>query len=237
MRYLMLILALGDPLQETLDEARAAIVARQALSWQMPEKRPPKPPPNHDGEYPYAAKPLPKGAVEYHSDGYTQEIAVTNGYDRITAVPIRNMEAKWHGSGGLVGLKGWKSRKYRLIPEGKQVQTWIGTIQVKNSSGYFQPNRGILRRYPDGTEFHDILSNDRGEVFEHRLRKKVGGKWESSIEYHNEAARPKGYTGLKVSCASCHNEAGTGGYAVGLVPGGDGVLSDPLDWSLVRHSP
>ena len=176
---------------------------------------------------------LPKGAVEYQSDGHTQEIAVTNGYDRITPVPIANLEAKWHGSGGLVGIKGWQSRKYRLIPG--PVKTWVGEIQVLNSLGYYQANRGLKREYPDGTEFHDVLRNELGEVFEHRVRKKHDGQWESAVEYTNEAARPKGYTGLKVSCNSCHSEAGSGKYAAGLVPGGDTVLSDPLDWKLLRQ--
>lgn len=180
---------------------------------------------------------LPAGAVEYRSDGWTQEIAVTNGFDRITPVPISHLEAKWHGSGGLVGLRGWKSKKYRVIPEGKKVATWIDNIQVLNSSGYYQPNRGIKRAYPDGTEFHDILTNDTGEIFEHRVRKKENGQWESSVEYSDEKARPPGYRGLKVSCNSCHNEAGTGGYATGLVPGGDTVLSDPLDWGLIGMAP
>ena len=55
--------------------------------------------------------------------------------------------------------------------------------------------------------------------------KKVGGKWLSRTLYENAAARPKGYTGLTVSCASCHGKGdgasgpGTGGYAVGLTPG------------------
>jgi cytochrome c len=71
-------------------------------------------------------------------------------------------------------------------------------------------------------------------MFEHRVRSKDSGRWYSRIEYVDEAARPDGYTGLKVSCASCHSEAGTGKYNDGLVPGGDTVLSDPLDWSLVR---
>lgn len=177
---------------------------------------------------------LPPGAVEYHSDGFTQKVYETGGQSRIEPVPISL--AKWRASGGLEGIGGWKSQKYRLIPEGKKVRTSIGHVLVLLSNGRSrQSSRSLHRLYPPGTEFHDVLTNtSTGKVFEHRVRKKNDdGKWEALIEYHDEAARPAGYTGLKVSCASCHNEAGTGGYNAGLVPGGDTVLSDPLDWTLV----
>lgn len=250
--FLVLFLALSDPVKDAIAEARAIVQARQALTWKVmePEPLPPakepvlelppngaqvqKEPPKVEEEEPVIPPTLPKRAVEYVPSSLTQEIAVTNGFDRISPVPISHLEAKWHVSGGLLGIRGWRSRKYHVIPEGKYVEKFIGTIYVKNSFGSFQPNRGLMRRYPDGMEFHDVLSNDKGEVFEHRVRRKEDGKWESSIEYENVAARPPGYTGLKVTCASCHNQAGTGGYATGLVPGGDGVLSDPLDWSLLN---
>jgi hypothetical protein len=125
----------------------------------------------------------------------------------------------------MEGIKGWKSDLYRYVPY--EPDHWIGDISVLNSFNNFQKNRGHLRSYPDGTEFHDVLSKD-DVVFEHRIREKVNGKWESYVAYKNVDARPEGYTGLTQSCASCHEKAGTGGYAVGLVPGGDTVLSDPF---------
>lgn len=182
---------------------------------------------------------LPKGAVEYSRDGYTQAIAETwrgRWVDTIDKVPIGNVEAKWHVSGGMQGIRGWTSTKYRVLPEGKQVKTKIGNVPVWNGANY-QYNRGIVREYPDGTEFIDVLKNDQGVVFEYRVHRKENGKWLSSAEYSNEAARPKGYTGLKQTCASCHNEAGTGKYGAGLVPGGDHVISDPLDWRLINAQP
>lgn len=175
----------------------------------------------------------PSGAREYKATVWTQNISVLDGYDRIAWARITDLEAKWHGSGGLVKLKGWRSDKYRYIPV-PGVKHWVGDIQVLNSLGYYQANRGILRSYPDGTRFDDVLTNTQtGKVFEHRTRTKVNGRWRSTVPYADGSQRPQGYEGLRQSCASCHNQAGSGGYAVGLVPGGDGVLSDPLDWSLV----
>lgn len=174
---------------------------------------------------------LPDGATEYQSAKYTQSISILNDRDVVVPTHIRWVDAKWHQSGGMAGLTGWTSRKYKTLPEGTRVVSRIASIQVKNSYGYFQPNRGIVRSYPDGTRFDDVLATAKG-VFEHRMREKVDGKWESSVIYRNVANRPQGYTGLKVTCGSCHEVAGTGGYNAGLVPGGDTVLSDPLDWSV-----
>lgn len=173
----------------------------------------------------------PKGAVKYKSDGWTQTIYILTDNagrrDRIDYAPISGLAIKWHQSGGMDGIKGFHSDKYRLLPSPAVYR--IDDIQVLNSFGYYQANRGIVRSYPSGTRFDDVLSY-KGKVFEHRMREKVDGVWKSRTLFKDEKARPPGYTGLTVSCASCHDEAGTGGYAVGLVPGGDTVLSDPLDW-------
>lgn len=173
---------------------------------------------------------LPEKAVEFLSSPYTQEIAVTNGFDRISKVYRTGLEAKWQVSGGMVGIKGVTSKKYALVAP--KSFHWIDNIQVLNSLGYYQPNRGIVRKYGDGTRFDDVLYY-QGKVFEHRVREKLDGRWKSTVIFRDHEARPAGYTGLKVTCASCHEEAGSGGYAAGLVPGGDTVISHPLDWSLV----
>jgi hypothetical protein len=175
---------------------------------------------------------LPKNAVKYEAAKYTQSIAVVNGLDDVRMVPIRRLATKWHQSGGMEEVTGWTSTKYKTVPAA--TKTWIGNIHVRNSFGHLQPNRGILRQYPDGTRFDDVLSVD-GVVFEQRTRIKRKGEWVNSVTYENINARPKGYTGLKVSCVSCHGEAGSGEYGEGLVPGGDQTLSDPLDWSLVNQ--
>ncbi len=169
------------------------------------------------------AKPI--GLVRYRRAQYTQEIAVTNNVDRITPVHRSKLESKWHQSGGMEGISGYHSDVYKFVPAGMRVG--IANIQVWNGSN-FQPNRGWTRSYPDGTVFFDVLSKD-GEVFEARERRKENGNWKSRVVFKDEAHRPTGYKGLTVSCASCHDEAGSGNYGVGLVPGGDTVLSDGFD--------
>jgi hypothetical protein len=167
-----------------------------------------------------------KGIRRYRPARYTQRIAVTDNRDSITPVPRSQLEAKWQVPGGLVGLTGWKSDLRRYIPEGG-VQG-IANIAVWNGSS-FQNNRGHVRRYPTGTVFMDILSNtETGKVFEHRIAEKnEDGTWERYVAFRDPEQRPLGYVPLKShQCASCHAEAGTGGYATGLVPGGDTVLSD-----------
>ncbi len=101
-----------------------------------------------------------------------------------------------------------------------------------------QQELALRRDYPLGTRFDEVLTNtETGKVFEHRVREKTAPdgfvKWVSRVEFKDEGSRPKGYTGLKSSCSSCHNICGTGKYGAGLIPGGDTVFSDPLDWSLI----
>ena len=94
----------------------------------------------------------------------------------------------------------------------------------------FQHNRGHLRSYPDGTEFHDVLTNTKtGRVFEHRVAEKEDGRWRRYILFRDKQQWPAGYERPSVSAwPARHADAGTGGYATGLVPGGDTILSDPL---------
>jgi hypothetical protein len=173
---------------------------------------------------------LPKGSEPYAAAKYTQEIAVTDGRNRITAVLRTRVDAHWRTSGGMLGLEGWKSEKFRYLPS--PPVTRIGDIRVLNHTGYYQLNKGIIREYADGTRFDDVLSF-RGKVFEHRVRTKVKGVWRSSVIFTDVSARPPGYKGLKQSCASCHDLPGTGAYAAPLIPGSDGTFSDPLNWRAI----
>lgn len=226
----------------------------------LPVALPPK-------ELPHAAAPeeykpeLPAGAREYRSARFTQNLfenpvggapGFVPGYrSRIDPFPIAKMQdARWHQPGGLEGIDRslWEARKFRTLPEGKEPQRWLGAISAKNGLDRLdakgnkiegrQMVRALLRKYPDGTRFDELLVNAKtGKVFEHRVREKVDGEWESDVAYKDEGQRPKGYTGLKVSCASCHDEAGEGKYADGAAPGGDGVLSDPLPWEVWTRTP
>ncbi|QJW98723.1 hypothetical protein [Frigoriglobus tundricola] len=184
---------------------------------------------------------LPAGAVAYAPARVTQSISVLNDRDHIEAVAIAALEdTRWHQPGGLGGVDRslYRSETYRTLPAQGRVRTWVGDIGVKNSFGFVQQNRGIRRAYPVGTRFDEVLVNAKtGKAFEQRTREKAADGWLSTVAFADEEERPAGYTGLKVSCSSCHNEAGTGKYAAGLVPGGDTVLSDPLDWSVWASAP
>jgi hypothetical protein len=147
---------------------------------------------------------LPDKAEKFKRDGNTQSVYVLNDSDVIEQVSI----------------------KYRTVPDA--VKYMVKSIEVWNGSN-FQSNRALVRDYPDGSRFDDVLSHE-GIVFEHRMREKVNGRWRSKVIFSNVDARPNGYHGLKVTCASCHEEAGTGGYGEGLVPGGDTIISDPMQW-------
>lgn len=183
---------------------------------------------------------LPNNAVVYTPTNITQSISILDERDTILPVPIKKLDDKrWHQPGGLdrVDHTLYSSCVYRTVLNESRIRTWIGNIGVKNSFGYIQQNRGIIREYPIGTRFDEVLTNTQtNRVFEQRTREKSRDGWLSVVNYSDPESRPNGYTGLTVSCSSCHNSAGTGGYATGLVPGGDTVLSDPLDWSLLSYT-
>lgn len=221
----------------------AATLAMAIPPQAPPQKQAPVIPPDFKDVY---DPEIPKAATRYSSAKWTQAISVlfTGGsdIDIIKPVKIAEMEDKrWHQAGGMQGIKGWSAERYRLVPAA--VTYRVEDIEIDNSiptgvtkpdgtpETFRQKNRGITLVYPNGTRFDELLYNGK-KLFEHRTREKIDGKWESKVAYKDEDARPEGYTGLKVNCSSCHSEAGTGKYNDGLVPGGDTVLSDPLDWSV-----
>lgn len=149
--------------------------------------------------------------------------------DMIEPFSINLLPKKWHTSGGMEGITGVDSDKYRLLPRPPKVE--VGSTMVSSTAGP-QKQRALKRIYADGTRFDDVLSY-HGKVFEHRMREKKDGKWSSKVIFTDKTNRPPGYTGLKMSCAECHDQAGTGAYNTGLIPGGDTVISDPLPWNLI----
>lgn len=187
----------------------------------------------------------PPGAVKYAPGKYTQAISVNRGLDGIDRdvierVPVAKLEEKWRVPGGMEGIPDVSSVKYRTLPEGEGVRYAVKPVEIVNGIKYVdrdgvereytQFNKAVVREYPDGTRFDEVLYY-KGRAFEHRVRVKEGGRWRSSVAFRDKAARPPGYAGLTVTCASCHNLAGSGGYNAGLIPGGDGVFSDPIDFS------
>lgn len=207
-------------------------VSRTALPKALPTVQP---------EEPVTAGPLPDAfdlgdLKPYKRAMYTQALDRVGSFSydnsRIQRVHRNELEAKWHQSGGMLGVEGFRSDLYRN-DTATEANSWVGMIPVVNSFGHTQYEQGYKVEYPNGSKFMDVLSNG-GKVFEARQRLKVDGKWQSSIVFEDKAARPFGYTGLTVSCNSCHKEAGTGKYGLGLVPGGDGVLSvgfKPLEFN------
>lgn len=194
----------------------------------------------HEGQDEGGKRSLAKGAWSPHvvwSEEYeryapaknTQSLSRVGSFSyrdsNIAIVPRIYLKAKWQVPGGMESIEGWKSDLYRYVPTSGAKQR-IAMVAVFNGSNN-QDEQGHVRDYPDGTEFHDVLSH-QGRVFEHRIAIKDEGRWSRFVAYSNRDARPAGYFGLRQSCASCHNEAGTGGYGTGLVPGGDTVISDPL---------
>ncbi len=174
---------------------------------------------------------FPQGMFRYKSAANTQAIYRSGSFDRsawrIDKIPRDNLEMKWQVPGHLEGLTGWKSTLYGLVPDGGGERKEL--LPVTNRDGYTQYELGHKREFPIGTRFDDVLTNDDGDVFEHRIAEKTAAGWERFITYRDAGARPAGYTPPRSrDCKSCHAEAGTGGYGVGLVPGGDTVISFPF---------
>lgn len=174
------------------------------------------------------------GLTPYERALWTQEIATTNNAPRISRVdrrlvPLSANGISWLVPGGMQhATSGYYSNLYKYVPAGQR--DYQMRLPVKNSFGSYQHELGLVREYPGGTLFVDVLSTDMG-VFEVRAREKVGREWISYVVAKDAANRPAGYTGLKQSCASCHSAPdgpGTGGYAAPLVPGSDTVFSDGL---------
>ncbi len=192
---------------------------------------------------------LPANAKRYEPEQYTQSLSKLNDRPTIERTRIDKMaNTDWHQSGGIRGLKDVTSEKFRtntaphrvelVTVKNGFVRTDLGELAKKGQvrgkvvEEITQREFGIVRTYPDGTRFDDVLRY-KGETFEHRMREKRAGLWVSKVLFKDATKYPPGYTGLTVTCASCHEQAGTGGYAEGLVPGGDSVFSDPIDWDVV----
>lgn len=173
----------------------------------------------------------PEGMVRYRPARFTQSIGITTDLNtgirvhEILRVDRSGLESHWRVPGGMDSVSGWRSDLWKYEPSPARID--VGTIFVRNSLGYMQLNRGYRRAYADGTWFVDVLSND-GVIFEVRIAEKDNGRWSRYVAYKNRPARSEAYSGLSVKCAACHDQAGSGGYAVGLVPGGDTIISDPF---------
>lgn len=170
--------------------------------------------------------PKPSDLRRFTRAKYTQAIATTNNTPSIDLVHRSRLEAKWQVPGGLENSTGWRSDVYRM---NVRVKTWRAYMPVLNRFGYFQNEIGFTRNYEDGATFADVLSKD-GKVFEVRYAVKRDGQWDRFVAFKDVAARPHGYVLLTSrQCVECHSQTGSGNYGVGMVPGGDTVISEPLE--------
>lgn len=234
--------ALQTPTRKQVEAAleKARATWKEEVAGSVTGKSWPPPSTRHDGDG-LEAGPLPEGfdiagMKRYKRASMTQEIFVLESggrdYDKIipkSRLDLHARDNRWLVSGGLLGIAGFRSDLYRNDTAANS-REYVGDISVLNSLGYHQNNRGWRREFADGSKFLDVLSAG-GEVFEIRQRLKESGKWRNSVIFTDEAARPKGYTGLTVACVSCHNAkdgAGTGPYAGPLVLGSDQTFSYPF---------
>lgn len=143
----------------------------------------------------------------------------------ITSASRESQEARWNIPGGLTGVEGWSSTLYRS--RGRRATVFL--VRQDPSDG----NSAVTwnRRYPDGSQFADVLRNADGEIFEVRYAEKSDGQWDRYILYRNVAARPHGYDGIaRGSCVSCHRDKpGSSEYGGAAIPGGDEIFSESID--------
>lgn len=218
------------PVSVTASEINAWLRGRTVSQSAVPFVEPPSSA-GRDGDD-MAAGPWPKSLPKpnelrrFTRAKYTQAIATTNNAPSIDLVHRSRLEAKWQVPGGLEGVSGWHSDVYRMRAK---VKTWQTYMPVLNRFGYFQNELGYTRSYEDGTTFADVLSKD-GKVFEVRYAVKRDGHWDRFVAFKDVSARPSGYAPpTSKQCVECHSQTGSGNYGVGMVPGGDTIISEPLE--------
>lgn len=166
---------------------------------------------------------LLKGMEPYTSSRMTQTtFRRWQGY--IAPSPRGSLENKWQVPGHLDGIDGWSSTLYRT--RGTKASVFLVRQDPSDGSSAVTWDRS----YPDGMEFVDILRNADGKMFEARVATKKNGEWERYVAFRDPDARPHGYTKpTSKQCIECHGKAGRSEYGGAAIPGGDTVLSDPMD--------
>lgn len=178
--------------------------------------------------------PVPHGLKAYTPTQWGQYLVIRNdrpyhawhdirALDPAVNVAVRtnpNQLPPWNASGGMSGLKGWRSIKMTNATPDK-VKTWKENLKVAGTS---QLLPGWRWSFPDGTIFTDLLVNDAGKPFELRVREKTNGKWTSMVAFEDAAEAPKGYKAAG-NCRSCHDKAGSSEQYGLAVRGGDGVFT------------
>ena len=166
----------------------------------------------------------------YDTARMTQKSGNRSGLGANYIVPRAAVGEKWLVPGGLQGLTGW--RNVLLRSPQNRVQHWFNHADPGEAGwprGVWGSEIIHQRRYEDGALFADVLIGQDDEIFEVRTAEKKNGEWQRRVVYRNEDAAPAGYRAVSMrQCRECHEQAGTGGYGVALIPGGDTILSDPI---------
>ena len=175
---------------------------------------------------------VPQGFRPYKSTKWTQSLFVLDGQDA-RRVETRS-QSKWIIPGGLEGLSGWESKLWVKMPEGADASTHTRLVSVAFAPRLL-PRRGW--EFAEGTTFIDALHNDKGELFEARMREKTKTKWVYSVPFRDMDLAPKGYKGPGKACISCHERAGASEVYGALNPGDDETFSFDDDGRLLGIGP
>lgn len=144
------------------------------------------------------------------------------------------LDLKWSAPGGLAGVDGWYN--VLLRSPGNRSRTWLDHKHDETDPVPLYISPIVYQRsYDDGAKFADILVNaSTDRVFEVRTAEKKDGAWHRVAAWRDRSAYPAGYRSVAANeCATCHDQAGGGGYGSARIPGGDGILSEPL--SALEH--
>ena len=123
-----------------------------------------------------------------------QQPSTTNGFDVHGIYDDRdnrfgvNNQYPWRTPAGLenVPVKQWRKISLAYFPEGKEIQVVRKLLPVRNSSRFFQDQPHYAWRFPDGTQFAEILVRryeDKEWAFEIRVREKRRGAWSDGTTY------------------------------------------------------
>jgi hypothetical protein len=141
----------------------------------------------------------------------------------IVPVSRDSLELKWRVPGHLAGVRGWSSTLYRS----RNLKPSTYLVRQDPDDG----NSAVTwdRTYPEGFVHADVLRNADGKPFEVRVAEMIDGRWNRYIARSDPSARPLGYhPPTRKQCVECHSVAGRGEYSGAAIPGGGGVLSDPI---------
>lgn len=177
-----------------------------------------------DGEEDAAGLVAILADMETYTPARKTQISFRRQIGFIEAFPRSRLKREWRVPGGLEHVQGWSSRLYRM--PNRRARVYLARQDPSDSVSTVTWQRS----YPDGAAFADVLRNAHGKIFEVRIAEKTNGQWDRYVAYKSRRERPAGYVAMASrQCASCHDKAGLTEYGEAANPGGDTVLSEPID--------